>query len=260
VRGHEPTELAKGFANDPVAGRAMKTILWWLCLLVAPALLIAIELFHPAGFTANPGMYQFLSKPEPYQPQFQALGYFGPSWWFTLHMIQTPVVGLVAVGLWLLTDGIHDRVSAAPAVALAWLSRVATLVFLIYYTVLDGIGGIGLGRTILTAQNLTATGQLSTQQMDGIVLLLNTIWTDPWIGGVGSFVSQTGSWAVFAAALFAAASLLLSRSAPWPPLILLIAFGWELQTSHASPHGPIAFALLIVAALWLWLTRHRTKS
>jgi hypothetical protein len=260
VRGHEPTELAKGFANDPVAGRAMKTILWWLCLLVAPALLIAIELFHPAGFTANPGMYQFLSKPEPYQPQFQALGYFGPSWWFTLHMIQTPVVGLVAVGLWLLTDGIHDRVSAAPAVALAWLSRVATLVFLIYYTVLDGIGGIGLGRTILTAENLTATGQLSTQQMDGIVLLLNTIWTDPWIGGVGSFVSQTGSWAVFAAALFAAASLLLSRSAPWPPLILLIAFGWELQTSHASPHGPIAFALLIVAALWLWLTRHRTKS
>jgi hypothetical protein len=260
VRGHEPTEVAKGFANDPVAGRAMKTILWWLCLLVAPALLIAIELFHPAGFTANPGMYQFLSKPEPYQPQFQALGYFGPSWWFTLHMIQTPVVGLVAVGLWLLTDGIHDRVSAAPAVALAWLSRVATLVFLIYYTVLDGIGGIGLGRTILTAQNLTATGQLSTQQMDGIVLLLNTIWTDPWIGGVGSFVSQTGSWAVFAAALFAAASLLLSRSAPWPPLILLIAFGWELQTSHASPHGPIAFALLIVAALWLWLTRHRTKS
>jgi hypothetical protein len=258
VRGDEPTETGTGFANDPAA--TMKTTLWWLCLLVAPAVLIAIELFHPAGFSANPGMYQFLSKPEPYQPQFQALGYFGPSWWFTLHMIQTPVVGLVAVGLWLLTDGIHDKVGAAPAVALAWLSRVATFVFLIYYTVLDGIGGIGLGRTILTAENLTATGQLSTQQMDGVVLLLNTIWTDPWIGGVGSFVSQTGSWAVFAAALFAAASLLLSRSAPWPPLILLIAFGWELQTSHASPHGPIAFALLIVAALWLWWTRHRAKS
>ena len=42
----------------------MKTALWWLCLLVAPAVLIAIELFHPAGFTAHPGMYQFLSKPS----------------------------------------------------------------------------------------------------------------------------------------------------------------------------------------------------
>jgi hypothetical protein len=37
--------------------------------------------------------------------------------------------------------------------------------------------------------------------------------------------------------------------------VLLVGFGWELQTSHASPHGPIAFALLIVAGVWLWWTR-----
>ncbi len=60
-------------------------------------MLIAIELFHPAGFTAHPGMYQFLAQPERDQPQFQALAYYGPGWWFTLHMIQTPTVGLVAV-------------------------------------------------------------------------------------------------------------------------------------------------------------------
>jgi hypothetical protein len=34
-----------------------------------------------------------------------------------------------------------------------------------------------------------------------------------------------------------------------------VAFGWELQTAHAAPHGPIAFALLIVAAGWLWFSR-----
>ena len=81
-----------------MSNKAVKAVLWWLCLLVAPAVLIAIELFHPAGFTIHPGMYEFLSKPEPDQPQFQALNYFGPNWWFTLHMIQTPMVGLVAVG------------------------------------------------------------------------------------------------------------------------------------------------------------------
>ena len=48
--------------------------LWWLCLVVAPAVLVGIELFHPAGFTMtaghphNPGMYEYLSIPEPYDP------------------------------------------------------------------------------------------------------------------------------------------------------------------------------------------------
>jgi hypothetical protein len=237
----------------------VKSVLWWVCLLIAPAVIIVIELFHPAGFTAQPGMYQFLSKPEPYQPQFMALGYFGPDWWFTLHMIQTPTVGLVAVGLWLVADRVDDSAGTI-AVSFAWLSRIATLVFLIYYTALDAIGGIGLGRSMLTTQALAESGQLSPQQLDGVVLLLNTMWTDPWVGGVGSFISQTGSWAVFAAALCAAIGLLLSRRAPWPPLLILVAFGWELQTSHASMHGPIAFALLIVASAWLWWARRRAVA
>ena len=42
------------------------------------------------------------------QPQFWALAYFGPHWWLVLHMIQTPMVGLVAVGLWLMVEGIDD--------------------------------------------------------------------------------------------------------------------------------------------------------
>ena len=217
-------------------------------------MLIGIELFHPAHFTVQPGMYQYLSKPEPYQPQFQALGYFGPNWWFTLHMIQMPMLGLVAVGLWLVADRINDSAGAA-AVALAWLSRAATLTFLIYYTALDAIGGIGLGRSILTVESLAASGQLNPQQVDGVVRFLNTMWIDPWVGGVGSFISETGSWAVFVAASAAAIGLYLSRRVPGPPLLILVAFGWELQTSHASPHGPIAFVLLIIAAAWLRLPR-----
>ena len=43
------------------ADRVIKQVLWWICLLIAPLVLITIELFHPANFTASPGMYQFLS-------------------------------------------------------------------------------------------------------------------------------------------------------------------------------------------------------
>jgi hypothetical protein len=235
---------------------ALRSALWWVCLLLAPIGLIAVELFHPAGFTTHPGMYQFLSQPEAYQPQFQALGYFGPKWWFTLHMIQTPLVALVVVGLWLILADVTDTDSGY-ARAATWFARAAILVFAIYYTVLDAIGGIGLGRTIITTEAMAASGQLNPQQLDGVILLLNAMWIDPLVGGVGSFVSLTGSWAIFIAMLAATLALLLTRRVPWPPLIVLIAFGWELQTSHAAMHGPIAFALLIVASAWLWWVRRR---
>jgi len=238
--------------------------LWWLCLVVAPAVLVGIELFHPADFTMtaahphNPGMYEYLSIPEPYDPTFEALAYPGPDWWFWLHMIQTPMLALVAVGLWLLAGRIGDA-DGMPAMALAWLSRVATFVFVIYYTALDSIGGFGLGRTILITKSLSASGALDPEQLKGVVSVLNATWVDPWVGGVGSFISLTGSWAVFAAALLVALALLVARKAPWPPLVLLAGFGWELQVSHTMPHGPIACSLLIVAALWMWWTEPRAR-
>jgi hypothetical protein len=75
------------------------------------------------------------------------------------------------------------------------LARAALFVFVIYFTTLDAIGGIGLGRTILVAQELVASGKLGPQQLAGVESLLNALWVDPVIGGVGSFVSETASWA-----------------------------------------------------------------
>lgn len=236
--------------SDPV-----KKLLFWLCLVIAPLVLVGIELFHPAGFTQDPGMYQYVSQPQPYDPQFKALAYPGPEWWFALHMIQTPLVGLVAIGLWLLAGRVDRSYGTAPWI-FAWLSRIANFVFLIYYDALDSIGGSGLGRTILNTESLHASGQLTAEQLEGVKLVLNTTWVDPWVGGVGSFISLTGSWAAFFAALFLAFALFLAKKAPWPPLVILALAGWELQVSHTAFHGPVAFALLVVAALWLaWAGR-----
>jgi hypothetical protein len=242
-----------------MSNEAVTKLLWWLCLLLAPAVLFTIELFHPAGFTQDPGMYEYLSKPEPYNPHYKALGYFGPPWWFILHMIQTPMMGLVAVGLWLLVDGV-TLADGSAAVTSAWLSRFATFVFLVYYTALDAIGGIGLGKTIELTEYFAREGQLTPEQVKGIALVLNATWTNQWVGGVGSFISETGSWAIFCSALFAAIGLFLAKKAPWPALILLVAFGWELQLSHTMPHGPIAFSLLIISAFWLWWKMKRSSS
>ena len=173
-------------------------------------------------------------------------------------MIQTPMVGLVAVGLLLMVDGIGDEDGTAAAAA-AWLARAAIFIMLIYFTVLDAIGGIGLGQHPHRPEP-GRRERLSHQQAEG-ALLLNTLWVDPLVGGVGSFVGETASWAAFAASVFIAAALLLSRRASWLNMAVLVGFGWELQTAHAAPqHGPIAFALLIVAAGWLWFSRTRCAA
>jgi hypothetical protein len=239
-------------ARPPTLGQKTSPVLWWLCLCAAPLGLLAIELFHPAEFTKDPGMWPYLSEPQPADAAHHALGYFGPDWWFRLHMIQTPLVALVCVGLWLMTAGIDLETGPLAALA-ARLSRFATFVTLIYFTVLDGIGGIALGRQILVAQQMLADGRLTQAQMNGLTNFLNTMWVDPWVGGVGSFISLTASWAVFFGAALAAIALGLTRRAPLVPVILLaFGFGWQLQDSHAAMHGPIAFALLIIAAAWIW--------
>jgi hypothetical protein len=241
-----------------MARSSSKPVLWWVCLVAAPTVLIVIELFHPAGFTHDPGMYEYLSKPEAHTSAHHALDYFGPKWWFTLHMIQTPMVGLVAVGLWFMVDAGDAPAGVATSIA-AWVSRIATFIFAVYYTALDAIGGIGLGRTIEITQDLVSAGHLSPDQLSGVILVLNTAWTDPWVGGEGSFISELGSWAVFVAALAAALALYLTKQAPLISLAALIAFGWFLQVSHASYTGPLAFALLIVSALSMWFAAKRRE-
>ena len=57
---------------------------------------------------------------------------------------------------------------------------------------------------MLNTEALAAAGRLTADQVAGVKLLLDANWQDSWVGGVGSFISQTGSWAVFIASVSAA--------------------------------------------------------
>ena len=109
------------------------------------------------------------------------------------------MVALVCVGLWLMVGRVDSSAGTA-TVAVAWLARLAIFVFFIYYTALDAIGGFGLARTIL----ITKSQHLPPDQLRSVIGVIDATWTDPWVGGVGSFVSETGSWAAFAAAVLTA--------------------------------------------------------
>ncbi len=95
-------------------------------------------------------------------------------------MIQTPMVGLVAVGLWLMVDGVSGADGGA-AMVCAWLARAAIFVFAVYFTVLDAIGGIGLGRTIVVVESL----KLEPQQLDVVKMLLKRCGLIHWLAASG---------------------------------------------------------------------------
>jgi hypothetical protein len=69
-----------------------KHSLAWLCLVIAPFILAGIELSHPAHFTADSGMTNFLSQPQAGDPHFMAIRYCRPGQWCLMHMIRTPLV------------------------------------------------------------------------------------------------------------------------------------------------------------------------
>ncbi len=253
-------------------------IVWIFGLIVGPAILVGIELFHPAGFTQNPGMFTFLRQPEPGGHSHSALDYFGPDWWFWLHMIQTPTVCLTAIALMLTVSTVQSEAAPNAAVtALSWGAHGALFVFAVYYTALDAIGGIGLGRTLEITNNLQAATAyfeggsiiqcmdaagnsapcLSSEQVDGVALVLNETWTDPWVGGVGSYISQTGSWAIFIATVLTALTILTARAfrtstVSWLAIVCLVAGGWFVQESHACCTGPLGFGLICLFGCLGW--------
>ena len=235
-------------------------IMIFICLVLSPLVLTGMELFHPAHFTANPGMTAYLCHPQPHDPHYDALAYFGPHWWFLLHMVQTPLVVLVGIGLLILGDVFYRDPAYKPKGEIfSWISRIAIFLFVVYFTVLDSIGGIALGRQLLVIDQLFAAGEISGYDAHVIQRFLDVMWVDSWVGGVGSFVSLTGSWAVFVAACSLAIYLILNKKINIVSFALLLVFGWELQLAHASYHGPIAFSSLALATI-IYLYQSRASK
>jgi hypothetical protein len=85
-------------------------------------------------------------------------------WWIALHTIGFVLFALMGVALWLLTAGL-------PGV-FATLSRVAAVVFALFYDAGDAIAGISTGILARSAE----AGTLGEQAAVGAI---QTLWADP---------------------------------------------------------------------------------
>lgn len=185
-------------------------ILRRLLLLGAPLALGILELFHPVVSGSN--LYAEIA------PQVQT--------WLIVHLIQLPLAGLVALAVLMLTKDMTGVAVQA--------SRVGVWVFLIFFSALDSLTGIGSGLAVEFARGLPM------EQQQTIALLINEFHFSPIAFIIGRLAML--GWII---SVTCAALALAQRNAPrlcvaFLALSLIFAI-------HVPPTGPLGLLLLSIA-------------
>jgi len=191
-----------------------RLVLRRVVLLGAPLALAILEIFHPE------------------RPNSASEAVEQGVWFMWFHFIQLPLIGLMALAVYLLTEGLEGRA--------VMVSRWSIGVFAVFFSAYDAAAGIGTGYALRNAQGLSAGAQEAIYEAVKDMPVLSLIFGLSIVGTLG--------WVV---ALIAAARALRRAGASLGPFILLILAGVFLMGGHPYPAGTLAFGSFFVAAAWL---------
>jgi hypothetical protein len=152
------------------------------------------------------------------------------TWFMAYHMIQLPLIGLVAISVMLLADELRR--------ASAWPTWFGLGTFLIFFSAYDTLAGIGTGLAMRSARDLT------TEQAETVFALVRD-W--PMLEPFAIWLSFTASagWLVAVGSLALSARRAGAPRSQWVLLALAAAF---LLLGHPAPFGTVAFGSLFLAA------------
>ena len=199
-------------------------VLRWFVLLGTPLALTVLMLFHSSPYSDLAGDLVPIA-----------------GWWLTIHTLQFILFAFMGAAVWLLTDGL----SGVTVV----VSRVAAVIFAIFYDIGDAVAGISTGILARRAAELPA------EEQDALVGTMEVLFqssTKNLIFTIGVF-----AWIL---ALVAAAVALFWAGAPRVPLFLLALPVYFIAFDHAFPFGSLTFGTFFVAALWIELGRRKQSS
>ena len=125
-----------------------------LVIVLSPLTLGILEIWHPVGAPNKSAFESILPQAD---------------WWLTLHILQVPLFGLMALAVFLMVNNLQGWA--------AIISRSGIAFFVVFYTVLDAITGIAGGMLIGSARNLPPYAQSFVSQQVDLLFL------DPIIGG-----------------------------------------------------------------------------
>src|SRR5918993_2652968 len=185
-----------------------------IVLLGTPLAITVLLLFHPSPYDDVAGELMPIA-----------------GWWIALHTIGFLLFALMGVALWLLTAGLRG--------VFATVSRVAAVVFALFYDAGDAIAGISTGILASSAE----AGALGERIAVGAI---ETLFADPF----KSLLFDIGRYAWIVALVLAAVAL-WRAGAPRLPLVLMALPAYLVTFDHAFPLGSLTFGTFLVIAAWL---------
>ena len=200
-----------------------RSVLRRVVLLGAPLALAILEIFHPE------------------RPNSASEAVEQGVWFMWFHFIQVPLIGLMALAVYLLTDRLEGRA--------VMVSRWAIGVFAVFFSAYDAAAGIGTGYALRNARGLPAGAQEAIYEAVKDMPVVSLIFGLSVVGTLG--------WVV---ALAAAAMALRRAGASLGPFVLLILAGVFLLGGHPYPAGTLAFGSFFLAAAWLEFAPRRLTS
>jgi len=201
----------------------VRLVLRGVVLLGVPLALAILEIFHPE------------------RPNSASEAVEQGVWFMWFHFIQVPLIGLVALAVYLLTFGLEGRA--------VMVSRWAIGAFAVFFSAYDAAAGIGTGYALRNARGLSAGAQEAIYEAVKDMPVLSLIFGLSVVGTLG--------WVV---ALVATALSLRRAGASLGPFVLLILAGVFLLGGHPYPAGTLAFGCFFLAAAWLELAPGRLAS
>ena len=194
-----------------------------IVLLGTPLVLTILMIFHPSPYDNVAGELMPIA-----------------GWWIALHTIGFLLFALMGAAVWMFTAGLRG--------VFATLSRVAAVVFAVFYDAGDAIAGISAGILARSAE-VGALGERAA------VVAIETLWADP----LKTLLFDIGrdAWIV---ALATAAVALYRAGASRLPLVLLALPAFLVTFDHAFPFGSLTFGTFFVIAAWLELAPRSASS
>lgn len=201
-------------------GRVEASRSWPRALLaVVPLLLVGVTALHPTGHRAH--VFAVLA------PQSGR--------WLAVHYLQLALLPLAGMVLLALLG--RERSLAAT------MARVAIYIFVVYYSVFDGIAGLAVGTLVRRGATLPAAESAVISEA------AQALFADPVLGGLGALGGfASAAWLV---ACGATARVARRRGVSWAAVAALLVAGVLLAITHTPPLGPVAF-LAMTAAVLLW--------
>lgn len=191
-----------------------------IVIVLTPLVLGTIEIWHPVGIPEKSAFESILPQAD---------------WWFTLHILQLPLFGLMALAVLFMVRNINSQA--------ATISRIGIAFFVVFYTALDSIMGISGGILLRSAKDLPPNVQEFVSQQFNLLIF------DPIIGGstlslLG--ILGAGGWLV---GVSASAFALKQVGVDYLSFIFLILAAVLFGLSHTPPTGPLGLMFFFLAVI-----------